>query len=92
MSFKIFRTSLPMSQQNAPSWSIVLKTINMQNIETFFLKKQDVNKQLFNDFPNTSHYNINAVYIIKNTSYTKLFKQNNLKIELNSYDENWGFI
>lgn len=67
----------------------------MQNIEAFSESQGKLMNSFLMIFPSTSHYNIDGVYKIKNTSYTKHFKQNNLMLQrkyqqLNSCDENQG--
>lgn len=67
----------------------------MQNIEAFSKRQGKLINNFLMIFLSTSHYNIDAVYKIKNTNYTKLFKQNNLMLQrkyqrLNSCDENQG--
>lgn len=67
----------------------------MQNIEAFSKSQGKLINNFLMIFPSTSHHNIDGVYKIKNTNYTKCFKQNNLMLQrkyqqLNSCDENQG--
>lgn len=60
---------------------IVLSTLKVQNIEAFSKRQGKLINNFLMIFQSTSHYNIDMDYKIKNTNYTKHFKQNNLMLQ-----------